>query len=450
MRFNIFQKYKDDITNTFRLAYPVMIGQLGIIMMGVVDSIMVGSLGPIQLAAASLGNSLVFLILIIGIGSSAVVTPLIAILLGAKRFSECGVYFRQSLFINVSLSIVMIFVIFIGINFLDYLNQPLDVIFSAKIYMGIVGLSAFPLMIYQTYKQFIEGFSMMKPAMIIALLANIINIFFNWVLIFGKLGFPAMGLAGAAWATFASRVFMTTAIMIYVLNNKKFKDFDVRFHFRGLNFKVIKKILQLGVPSGFQHFFEVGAFSIAVIMIGWIGANELAAHQIALNLASITFMIVLGISQASSIRVGYAMGESDIKGIRRAGFTAITLGASIMSLSGLTFILLNRFLPSLYIDDQNVIEIASRLLIIAALFQLSDGTQAVGIGVLRGLTDIKGPTIITFTAYWIISLPVAYLLAFVFKLGVEGIWIGLLIGLTVAAVFLTIRFNYKSKKIIQL
>lgn len=450
MRFNIFQKYKDDIISTFKLAYPVMIGQLGIIMMGVVDSIMVGSLGPIQLAAASLGNSLVFLILIIGIGSSAVVTPLIAILLGAKRISECGVYFRQSLFINVSLSIVMIFVIFTGINFLDYLNQPVDVIFSAKIYMGIVGLSAFPLMIYQTYKQFIEGFSMMKPAMIIALLANIINIFFNWILIFGKLGFSAMGLAGAAWATFASRVFMATAIMIYVLNNKKFKDFDVRFHFRGLNFKVIKKILQLGVPSGFQHFFEVGAFSIAVIMIGWIGANELAAHQIALNLASITFMIVLGISQASSIRVGYAMGESDIKAIRRAGFTAITLGASIMSLSGLTFILLNRFLPSLYIDDQNVIEIASRLLIIAALFQLSDGTQAVGIGVLRGLTDIKGPTIITFTAYWIISLPVAYLLAFVFKLGVEGIWIGLLIGLTVAAVFLTIRFNYKSKKIIQL
>ena len=450
MLFNIFQKYKDDIISTFKLAYPVMIGQLGIIMMGVVDSIMVGSLGSIQLAAASLGNSLVLLILIIGIGSSAVVTPLIAILLGAKRISECGVYFRQSLFVNIVISIVMIAVIFIGINFLGYLNQPTEVIKYAVIYMGIVGLSALPLMIYQTYKQFIEGFSIMKPAMIIALLANIINAFTNWILIFGKFGFPALGLAGAAWATFASRIFMAVAIIIYVLNNKKFKDFDVRFHFRGLNFKVIKKILQLGVPSGFQHFFEVGAFSIAVIMIGWIGANELAAHQIALNLASITFMIVLGISQASSIRVGYAMGERDVKSIRRAGFTAITLGASIMSLSGLTFVLLNRFLPSLYIDDQNVIEIASRLLIIAALFQLSDGTQAVGIGVLRGLTDIKGPTIITFTAYWIISLPVAYLLAFVFKLGVEGIWIGLLIGLTVAAVFLTIRFNYKSKKIIQL
>lgn len=290
----------------------------------------------------------------------------------------------------------------------------------------------------------------MKPAMIIALLANVINIFGNWILIFGKLGFPALGLAGAAWSTFISRVFMASAMIIYVMKNEKFKDYDVNFHFRGLNLAVIKKIIQLGIPSGFQNFFEVGAFSIAVIMIGWIGANELAAHQIALNLASITFMIVLGISQASSIRVGYAMGERDVKKIRRAGFTAIALGAGIMVFSGITFIVLNHFLPSLYINDQNVIDIASGLLIIAALFQLSDGIQAVGIGVLRGLTDIKGPTIITFTAYWLISLPVAYLLAFIFNQGVYGVWVGLLIGLSVAAVLLTIRFNYKSKQIIQL
>ncbi|MDD5608433.1 MAG: MATE family efflux transporter [Ignavibacterium sp.] len=450
MQFRILKKYKDDILKTFKLAYPVMIGQLGIIMMGVVDSMMVGRLGSVQLAAASLGNSLVFLILILGIGSSAVVTPLIAILSGSKRYSECGIYFRQSLLVNVVLSLLMIVVIFIGINFLGYLNQPQEITKYAVIYMGIVGLSALPLMIYQTYKQFIEGFSIMKPAMIIALLANVINIFGNWILIFGKLGFPALGLAGAAWSTFISRVFMASAMIIYVMKNEKFKDYDVNLHFRGLNLAVIKKIIQLGIPSGFQNFFEVGAFSIAVIMIGWIGANELAAHQIALNLASITFMIVLGISQASSIRVGYAMGERDVKKIRRAGFTAIALGAGIMVFSGITFIVLNHFLPSLYINDQNVIDIASGLLIIAALFQLSDGIQAVGIGVLRGLTDIKGPTIITFTAYWLISLPVAYLLAFIFNQGVYGVWVGLLIGLSVAAVLLTIRFNYKSKQIIQL
>mgnify|MGYP003422865186 FL=1 len=441
---------KEEIFKTFKLAYPVIIGQLGVIMMGVVDSIMVGRLGPVPLAAASLGNSLIFIILIIGIGSSIVISPLVAILVGGNRFSECGTYFRQSLAVNIALSLVMIIIILLGVNFIYLLNQPAEIIEQAIVYMGIVGLSALPLMIYQTYKQFIEGLSVMKPAMIIALLANFINAFANWVLIFGELGFPKLCIAGAAWATFASRVFMAAAIMFYVMRNEKFKQYDVNFHFRGLDFKIIKKILRLGLPSGFQYFFEVGAFSFAVIMIGWIGANELAAHQIAINLASISFMAVLGISQAASIRVGNAMGEQSVSKIRKAGFTGIFLGASIMSLAGLTFILLNNFLPTLYIDDEAVISIASRLIIIAALFQLSDGTQAVGIGVLRGLTDIKGPTIITFVAYWIISLPIAYLLAFNFNLGVDGVWIGLLIGLTASAILLTLRFNYKSRHIIHI
>lgn len=446
----LLKNIKEEISKTIQLAYPVIIGQLGIIMMGVVDSIMVGRLGSVPLAAASLGNSLIFIILIVGIGCSIVISPLVAILVGGKRYTECGVYFRQSLLVNVLLSFAMIAVIFIGVNFIYKLNQPPEVIELTVVYMSIVGLSALPLMIYQTYKQFIEGLSIMKPAMVIAILANIINAFANWVLIFGELGFPKLGLAGAAWATFSSRVFMAVAIMIYVMKNEKFKQFDVTFHFRGINFPIIKKILRLGLPSGFQYFFEVGAFSFAVIMIGWIGANELAAHQIAINLASISFMAVLGISQAASIRVGNAMGEQNVAKIRKAGFTGIALGASIMSLAGISFILLNNFLPTLYIDDEAVISIASRLIIIAALFQLSDGTQAVGIGVLRGLTDVKGPTIITFVAYWIISLPIAYILAFKFNLGVDGVWIGLLIGLTASALMLTFRFNYKSKHIIHI
>lgn len=441
---------KEEISNTFKLAYPIMIGQLGIIMMGVVDSMMVGQLGPVPLAAASLGNSLIFLVLIIGIGCSVVISPIIAILVGGKRYSECGTYFRQSLLVNVVLSFIMLGIILLGVNFIKYLDQPPEVVELSIIYMTIVGLSAVPLMIYQTYKQFIEGLSIMQPAMIIAILANLINAFANWVLIFGKFGFPVLGIAGAAWATFASRVFMALAIMFYVMRNDKFKQYDVNFHFRKLDFPIIKKILSLGLPSGFQYFFEVGAFTFAVIMIGWIGANELAAHQIAINLASISFMVVLGISQAASIRVGNAMGEQSVSKIRKAGFTGIIFGASTMFLAGITFIILNDFLPTLYINDKSVIEIASRLLIIAALFQLSDGTQAVGIGVLRGLTDVKGPTIITFIAYWVISLPIAYLLAFNFNLGVDGVWIGLFVGLTASALMLTFRFNYKSKHIIHI
>jgi MATE family multidrug resistance protein len=439
---------KKHIVSTFQLAYPVIIGQLGIIMMGVVDSLMVGHLGAAPLAAASLGSSLAFIILIIGIGVSLAVTPLVAIAVGANKFEDCGVYFRQSLLVNSILSVIIALIIYFGADLIIYFNQPYEVQYQAKSFMRIIGFSSIPLMIFQSYKQFIEGLSIMRPAMIIALLANIINAFGNWVLVFGNLGFPALGLNGSGWATFFSRVFMAIALMGFVMNNKYFKQFDVSFHYKSINWSVIKKILSLGLPSGFQYFFEVGAFSFAVIMVGWLGTQQLAAHQIAINLASISFMAVLGISVAGSIRVGNAVGMKDIAETRRAGFTASLLGASIMFGAGVIFILFRNFLPTLYVNDEVVISYASSLLVIAALFQISDGTQAVGIGILRGLTDVKIPTAITFIAYWIVGLPVGYLLGFTFELGVQGVWIGLLLGLTTSAILLTLRFNSRSKHII--
>jgi len=417
-------------------------------MMGVVDSLMVGHLGAAPLAAASLGNSLAFIILIIGIGVSLAVTPLVAIAVGANEFEDCGVYFRQSLLVNSILAIMIVLIVYFAADLIQYFDQPLEVQIMAASYMKIIGFSAVPLMFFQTYKQFIEGLSVMRPAMIIAILANIINVFANWVLIFGNLGFPALELNGAGWATFASRGFMALSIMVFVMKNKFFKQYDVSFHFKSINWHVIKKILSLGLPSGFQYFFEVGAFSFAVVMVGWLGTKQLAAHQIAINLASISFMAVLGISAAGSIRVGNAVGMKDIAETRRAGFTASLMGASIMSIAGIIFILLRNFLPSLYVNDEVVISYASSLLVIAALFQISDGTQAVGIGILRGLTDVKIPTAITFIAYWIVGLPVGYLLGFTFKLGVQGVWIGLLLGLTTSAILLTLRFNSRSKHII--
>lgn len=441
---------KSLVKKTLSLAYPVIVGQLGLIMMGVVDSIMVGELGAVPLAAASLSNSLIFLVLIIAIGNAVAVTPLIAILVGAKKLDECGVYFRQSLLLNLLMGLFVFIIIAIGVNYLHLLGQQYEVQVKAKSYMLIIGLSIFPQMIFQTYKQFIEGLSIMRPAMIITLAANLVNVFANWVLIFGNLGFPKLELDGAGWATFISRLFMAVALMVFVMKNERFRIYDVSFHFRSLNLKVMRKILSVGLPSGFQYFFEVGAFSFAVIMIGWIGPNELAAHQIAISLASVSFMGVLGISQAGGILVGNAVGEQNIKLVRKNGFIAILLGMIWMSVSGILFISLRNFLPYIYIRDEEVINIASQLLIIAALFQLSDGIQAVGIGILRGLTDVKGPTIITFISYWIISLPIGYVLGFIFKLGVTGVWIGLLIGLTCSAIMLTIRFNYKSKKLISL
>ena len=439
---------KKHIVSTFQLAYPVIIGQLGIIMMGVVDSLMVGKLGAAPLAASSLGGSSAFIVLIIGIGVTYAVTPLVAIAVGAGKFEDCGIYFRQSLLVNSILSIIIVVIIYFAADLIQYFDQPQEVQNQAADYMRIIGFSSIPLLLYQSYKQFIEGLSVMRPAMIITLIANLVNVFANWLLIYGNLGFPALGLNGAGWATFASRSFMALALMGFVMNNKFFKKYDVSFHFKSINWPVIKKILSLGLPSGIQYFFEVGAFAFAVVMVGWLGTAQLAAHQIAINLASISFMAVLGISVAGSIRVGNAVGMKDIAETRRAGFTASLLGASIMFGAGVIFILLRNFLPTLYVNDEVVISYASSLLVIAALFQISDGTQAVGIGILRGLTDVKIPTVITFIAYWIVGLPVGYLLGFTFKLGVQGVWIGLLLGLTTSAILLTLRFNSRSKQVI--
>ena len=439
---------KVHIKNTAKLAYPVVIGQLGFIMMGVVDSLMVGGLGATPLAAASIANGLFILILIIGIGVSNAVTPLVAIAVGAKKFDDCGVLFRQSLLVNMTLGLLLMIITYVGADFIVYLNQPQGVVLQAISYTKILGYSIVPAMVFQSYKQFIEGLSIMKPAMIVTILANLINAGFNWILIYGKFGLPELRLDGAGWATFASRIFMGLVLMIYVMKLDYFKKFDVSFRFKALNIPVIKKILRIGIPSAFQYIFEVGAFSFAVIMVGWLGTKQLAAHQIAINLASISFMSAVGISSAGGIRVGNAVGEQSIKETRRAGFSAILLGASMMASFGIIFVTLNRLLPSLYINDPQVISIASSLLLIAAIFQISDGTQAVGIGILRGLTDVKIPTLITFIAYWVLALPTGYLLAFVFNLKVIGIWIGLLIGLTASATMLTLRFNKKSKEII--
>ena len=436
------------IVSTFQLAYPVVIGQLGIVMMGVVDSLMVGQLGAAPLAAASLGNGMAFIVMIIGIGISMAVTPLVAIAVGAGKYEDCGIYFRQSLLVNSVISIITAVIIYFAADLIQYFDQPKEVQNQAISYVRIIGLSSIPLLLFQSYKQFIEGLSVMRPAMIISLIANIVNVFVNWLLIFGNLGLPKLELDGAGWATFASRLFMAIVLILFVMSNKYFKQYDVTFHFKSINRAVIKKILALGLPSGLQYFFEIGAFSFAVVMVGWLGTKQLAAHQIAINLASISFMAALGISAAGSIRVGNAVGQKNIQETRIAGFTASLMGASIMFISGIIFVVFRNFLPTLYISDEVVISYASSLLVIAALFQLSDGVQAVGIGILRGLTDVKIPTAITFISYWIVGLPIGYLLGFNFELGVQGVWIGLLLGLTTSAILLTLRFNSRSKHLI--
>ncbi len=437
--------YKQHIKETVKLAIPVALGQLGQIMFGVVDSLMVGRVGAEPLAASALVNGLFFLIMVLGIGLSMAVTPLVAIAKGGKNHQECGIILRQSLLVNVVFAIILNVIIYFMAEAIPFLGQSAEVTRLAISYMHILSFSVLPFMLFQTYRQFVEGLSDTKPPMYAALTANIVNALVNYVLIFGKLGFPAMGLDGAGIATVSTRSFMAMFIIYYVIKNAKYKEYDPSLKFKRIDKIIIKKIISIGLPSGFQYAFEVGAFAFAAVMVGWIGATAQAAHQIAINLASISYMVVLGISSAGTIRVGGKLGEKDYQGVRKAGFSALLLSVLFMTSTGLLFILLRYFLPKLYIDDPTVIQTAATLLLITAVFQIADGIQAVGLGILRGLTDVKFPLYIAIFAYWVISLPTGYILGFIYELGAVGIWIGLSTGLFSAAILLSVRFHIKTK-----
>lgn len=441
--------FKAHFSKTFSLAYPVMLSQLGQVLVGVADSMMVGRLGAEPLAAASLANSIFFVLLMFGIGVSMAITPLVAMADGKNKRSRIGRLFRHGFTINMITGIVLFLVIVFFSPLLNYMNQPAQVVELAIPYLAIITLSIVPFMFFQTFKQFAEGLSQTKQAMYITLVCNGLNVFLNWVMIYGNLGFPALGLNGAGWATLISRVLMGIVIAYYVFKSSRYKSFDLGFRIKRLSFPMITKMLKIGVPTGFQFIFEVGAFSTAAIMMGWIGVYALAAHQIAINLASISYMMASGLSAAAMVRVGNQLGRKDIKTLREAGFTVFAMAAIFMLVSAVFFIVFREFLPSLYIDDQTVIQMSASLLIIAGLFQLSDGIQVVGLGALRGMADVRIPTLVTFVAYWVIGLPLGYIFAFVLDMQEKGIWYGLLIGLTVTGFLLLYRFHTLSARLLQ-
>jgi MATE family multidrug resistance protein len=304
----------------------------------------------------------------------------------------------------------------------------------------------FPFMIFQTFKQFAEGLSQTKQAMYVTIFCNLVNVFLNWVLIYGKLGAPELGLNGAGIATLISRVLMPIMMGWYVIRSKRYRIFNLQFGIKKLRFFMVNRILKIGVPTGFQYIFEVSAFSAAAIMMGWIGVNALAGHQIAINLASISYMMAAGLSTAGMIRVSNQIGKGNQKSMREAGMVVFGMVLAFMFTSAVLFVVFRYTLPTFYIDNTEVIQISASLLVIAGLFQLSDGVQVVGLGVLRGMEDVKFPTIITLIAYWVLGLPLGYYLAFELEMGAQGIWYGLLIGLSITAVVLFFRFNALSKK----
>jgi len=416
-----------------------MISQLGHITVGVFDSLMIGKVSVSQLAAVSLATSIFSFILLFCIGLSYGITPLISSSDREKKYVSSILY--NGMLVNVISSILLVSFVILTKHLLSYLGQDEEVLFHTYSYLDIICISLIPLILFQTFKQFIEGLGFTKPSMYISVISNVINVVLNAVLIFGLFGFPRLEIIGAAYATLISRVIMFLLILIYCLNDRRFSKYILKTKFL-VNLNHIKDIFRIGFASGLQYIFEVGAFSVATVMTGSIGAIHLAAHQIALNLASISYMIASGIGSASMISLSYYDGKRNFEDMRRSGFASFLLVFILMIVSALVFIIFRNYLPVLYVDDSSVINIASTLLIIAGLFQISDGIQAVGLGILRGIRDIKKPTIVTFISYWIISIPLSYFLGIEYGYGVYGIWIGLSVGLTLAAIFHVTRFNY--------
>ncbi|WP_175633269.1 MATE family efflux transporter [Pedobacter ghigonis] len=443
----IYQKYKPYYKENLHLALPIVGSQVGHTLVHMADSIIVGHFtDTTQLAAVSLVNSIFILILVIGLGISYGLTPLIAQENGRQNYEECGRLLSNSLIINILVGVVLYCLVHFGVLLvIDHLDQTPAVVKYAKPYLGLLSVSIIPLLIFQTFKQFAEGLGFTKQAMFVSIWGNALNITLGIIFVKGMFGIKPMGVSGVGWSTLIDRLLMATVMCFYVLRSKHFKKYLTHFKATFIDKVRALKIIKIGAPVAMQYSFEISAFSGAAVLIGTIGAVEQAAHQIAISLAAMTYMMASGVASAATIKTGTNLGKKNFDDLRKSAIASYHVILLFMTCTAVIFVLAHNIMPFIYTEDLSVVAIAAQLLIIAGFFQLFDGTQVVGLGVLRGLGDVNIPTFITFLAYWVVGIPVGYLLGFKFNLGVNGIWYGLTFGLLTASILLFLRFQNKTK-----
>src|SRR5690554_1714375 len=424
-----------------------------------VDNIMVGQLGSAELAAVSLGNSFMFVAMSLGIGFSTAITPLVAEADGEGNREKGKSSFKHGLFLCIVLGIALFALVMFSKPLMYVMKQPPEVVDLAMPYLTLVAVSLIPMIVFQAFKQFSDGMSMTRYPMYATIVANLVNIVLNYIFIFGKFGAPELGVVGAAIGTLASRIVMVLYLWFLLSRQEKSRFFVVKIKLFNLSKKMLKKLFDLGFPSALQMLFEVGIFTAAVWLSGILCKNPQASNQIALNLASMTFMVSMGFSVTAMIRVGNQKGLKHYRELRRVAISIFLLTSVLSLIFALIFIVFNQDLPKLFLDYDNqllfadnfeVVKLASQLLIIAAIFQFTDSLQVVALGALRGMQDVKVPMFLTLIAYWVIGFPISYYLSMHTSLESMGIWIGLLAGLTASGIMLFTRFNYLSRKFIRL
>ncbi len=437
------------LKETISLSIPLIMTQIGHIITGMVDNIFLGRLGKTEQAAGILSNNLFVILLVFSIGMSYVLTPAVTDAHVNGNEKEKASLFKNSLFINMVVAVLLFIILFFSSPLLAHMQQPEDVVLLAIPFFDVLIFSIIPVALFFVCKQYTEGLSNTRAAMYISVIGNIMNIVLNYLLIYGYCGLPELGYMGSCWATFVSRAFMGLGFLIYIFRNKAVNSFAIYYKEAKVNAQYVWPLFKDGLASALQFTFEVAAFAIAGLLAGVFGKEQIDAHGIALSLAAFTYMFASGIGSATTIRVGNYYSLNNLNEVKLAIKTSYKAVIVTMGFMALIFISCNTFLPLIFSNDEEIISIASKLLLFAAFFQLFDGTQVVAIGVLRALDDYKYPTYVAFIGYWLIALPLCYLFAFVFNYKVYGVWLALSVGLgfVSVALFFRIRALLKLKSI---
>lgn len=448
----MIQKYTSNkiyYQSTIALAGPVVISQLGHTLVQTVDTVIIGHFaGTTSLAAVSLVHSVFMVVLVIGLGIAYGLTPLIAQENGKQNYRNCASLLSNSLWLNVASAILLFLLVYFGSAYaMQHTGQNPEVVKTAKPYLLILSLSILPLMIFQTFKQFAEGLGFTKQAMNITIWGNVLNVILAIILVKGMFGITPMGVKGVGIATLIDRFLMMVVMAWYVLRSSNFKMYLQHFSLKFVEFSRVVAIIKIGIPVAMQYVFEIGAFAVAALMAGRLGSTEQAAHQTAITLVAMTYMMPSGIASAATIKVGHSFGKQNYSRIQNFAKASYHLVVVFMLFFAIIFMVFNKYLPYLITNDAQVLVIASQLLIIAGIFQIFDGAQVVGLGSLRGVGDVNIPTLITFISYWLIGLPFSYFLGVYLHFGINGIWYGLTLGLLASSVLLYLRFKYIIKVI---
>jgi multidrug resistance protein, MATE family len=432
-----------DFRALLNLAAPLVLIHVGSMLMGVVDTIMVGRVSPQALASVALGNMYFFAISIFGMGVLFVIDPVIAQALGARDDLAVRRGLQRGLVLSLVLTVPITLVLLTAGPVLELVNQPAEVIPDAVGYVYRNAISLWPFYVFLVLRQTLQAHHRVLPIVLTIVIANLINVALNYIWIYGHFGFPPMGVLGSAWATVVSRWLM--AILVLTLGWRTLKPHLQSVAPNLLDRQPLARMLKLGLPIGVQMMVEGGAFNVMALLMGWLGVAQVAAHQIALNLASLAFMVPLGVSSAAAVIVGHAVGRGDPGGVRRSTIASLVTGAAFMLCTGALFIGMPGLLAGLYTRDAVVLGMAALLLPLAGLFQVFDGLQVVAIGLLRGLGDTRMPMIINIIGFWCVGMPISLWLGFGLGYGAVGLWWGLVVGLIVVAAFLVARVRQREK-----